>query len=125
MKTKNFIFLFFREEICVDTFRVEFSSSSKCPRYVLSSSNWRIRFNFGTHWVNSSFECRIELTVNETHPFSLFADDESIGLASNNVLDVSADFISNTWSNVHNVAKSSCAPRMTSLEKYIFLLIVL
>jgi hypothetical protein len=35
-------------------------------------------------------------TLNETQPFSLFAADESSGLASNNVFDVSADLTSNT-----------------------------
>ena len=58
-----------------------------------------------------------QITINGIHPFSLFIDDESRGLASNNVLDVSADLISYTWSDVHRVAKSLWAPRMTSLDK--------
>ncbi len=80
--------------------------------------NW-IHLNYSSYRNMFNKKKTTKFTVNVTHPFSLFADDESSGLASNNVLDVSCDFISNTWSDVHNVAKSSCAPRMTSLEKCI------
>jgi len=49
----------------------------------------------------------VVFTDNVTQPFSLLAVDESSGLASNNVFDVSAVLISKTWPDVHNAAKSS------------------
>ncbi len=76
------------------------------------------RINLNYFKKNEWFDINLKLfTVNETHSFSLFAIEESNGLASNKVFDVSADFISNTWSDVHNVAKSLCAPRMINLDK--------